>query len=168
MSIKIMTNGGTGLVISNYDSGNIFPLLPLLSQEFPNWTIDKIKNYIRLVVSKKEDVAGILVAQNEALYYVGMLIYTYQTISSELIENTINGKFSNGIVVENLNASSPILQKNVFFILLESLIKIAKKNNCDFIELPKIDETYELIEKKYKEQIIHPNNFRFFINLKTN
>ena len=69
-------------------------------------------------------------------------------------------------MVENLNASSPILQKNVFFILLESLIKIAKKNSCDFIELPKIDETYELIENKYKKQIVHPNNFRFFINLK--
>ena len=53
-------------------------------------------------------------------------------------------------------------------LLEERLAKIAKKNNCDFIELPKIDETYELIEKKYKEQIVHPNNFRSFINLKTN
>ena len=165
MSIKIMTNGGTGLVISNYDSGNIFPLLPLLSQEFPNWTIDKIKNYIRLVVSKKEDVAGILVAQNEALYYVGMLIYTYQTISSELIENTINGKFSNGIVVENLNASSPILQKQVFHLLIESVIKLAKQKDCAFVELPRFDESYELIKQKYQSQISNPNNFRVFIKL---
>ena len=165
MSIKIMTNGGTGLVISNYDSGNIFPLLPLLSQEFPNWTIDKIKNYIRLVISKKEDVAGILVAQNEALYYVGMLIYTYQTISSELIENTINGKFSNGIVVENLNASSPILQKQVFHLLIESVIKLAKQKNCAFVELPRFDESYELIKQKYQSQISNPNNFRVFIKL---
>ena len=165
MSIKIMTNGGTGLVISNYDSGNIFPLLPLLSQEFPNWTIDKIKNYIRLVVSKKEDVAGILVAQNEALYYVGMLIYTYQTISSELIENTINGKFSNGIVVENLNASSPILQKQVFHLLIENVIKLAKQKDCAFVELPRFDESYELIKQKYQSQISNPNNFRVFIKL---
>ena len=165
MSIKIMTNGGTGLVISNYDSGNIFPLLPLLSQEFPNWTIDKIKNYIRLVVSKKEDVAGILVAQNEALYYVGMLIYTYQTISSELIENTINGKFSNGIVVENLNASSPILQKQVFHLLIENIVNLAKQKNCAFVELPRFDESYELIKQKYQSQISNPNNFRVFIKL---
>ena len=165
MSIKIMTNGGTGLVISNYDSGNIFPLLPLLSQEFPNWTIDKIKNYIRLVVSKKEDVAGILVAQNEALYYVGMLIYTYQTISSELIENTINGKFSNGIVVENLNASSPILQKQVFHLLIENIVNLAKQKNCAFVELPRFDESYELIKQKYQSQISNPNNFRIFIKL---
>jgi hypothetical protein len=160
-----MTNGGTGLVISNYDSGNIFPLLPLLSQEFPNWTIDKIKNYIRLVVSKKEDVAGILVAQNEALYYVGMLIYTYQTISSELIENTINGKFSNGIVVENLNASSPILQKQVFHLLIENIVNLAKQKNCAFVELPRFDESYELIKQKYQSQISNPNNFRVFIKL---
>ena len=165
MSAKIKNNGGTGLIISNYNSDNIFPLLPLLSQEFPNWTIDKIKNYIRLVVSKKEDVAGILVAQNEALYYVGMLIYTYQTISSELIENTINGKFSNGIVVENLNASSPILQKQVFHLLIESVIKLAKQKDCAFVELPRFDESYELIKQKYQSQISNPNNFRIFIKL---
>ena len=165
MSIKIMTNGGTGLVISNYNSDNVFPLLPLLSQEFPNWTIDKIKNYIRLVISKKEDVAGILVAQNEALYYVGMLIYTYQTVSSELIENTTSGKFSNGIVVENLNASSPILQKQVFHLLIESVIKLAKQKDCAFVELPRFDESYELIKQKYQSQISNPNNFRIFIKL---
>ncbi len=165
MSKKIMTNGGTGLVISNYNSDNVFPLLPLLSQEFPNWTIDKIKNYIRLVISKKEDVAGILVAQNEALYYVGMLIYTYQTVSSELIENTTSGKFSNGIVVENLNASSPILQKQVFHLLIENVVNLAKQKNCAFVELPRFDESYELIKQKYQSQISNPNNFRIFIKL---
>ena len=166
-------NNNTGLLISNFRSDDIYPLLPLLSQEFPNWSMDKIKNYVKLAVSKEKGTSapsGILVAQNDALYYVGLLIYTYQTITSNLLtENNAKDnkeEFVNGIVVENLNASSPILQKNVFFILLESLIKIAKKNSCDFIELPKIDETYELIENKYKKQIVHPNNFRFFINLK--
>ena len=38
----------TGLSITHYKSDNIYPLLPLLSQEFPNWTIDKIKNYIKI------------------------------------------------------------------------------------------------------------------------
>ena len=169
MHSGIEQNTDTGLLISNFRSDDIYPLLPLLSQEFPNWSMDRIKNYVKLVVSKEKgtsDPSGILVAQNDALYYVGLLIYTYQTITSNLLGKDKKEEFVNGIVVENLNASSPILQKNVFFILLESLIKTAKKNNCGFIELPKIDETYELIEKKYKEQIVHPNNFRFFINLK--
>ena len=169
MHSEIEQNTDTGLLISNYRSNNIYPLLSLLSQEFPNWSMDRIKNYVNLIVSKEKgvsDPSGILVAQNNALYYVGLLIYTYQTITSNLLAKNNKDEFVNGIVVENLNASSPILQKNVFFILLERLIKIAKKNNCDFVELPKIDETYELIEKKYKKQIIHPNNFRFFINLK--
>ena len=169
MSSEVEQNDNTGLLISNFRSDNIYPLLPLLSQEFPNWSMDRIRNYIKLVVSKESgvsDPSGILVAQNDALYYVGLLIYTYQTITSNLLTKNSKDEFVNGIVVENLNASSPILQKNVFFILLESLIKIAKKNDCDFVELPKIDETYKLIEKKYKEQIVHPNNFRFFINLK--
>jgi hypothetical protein len=117
----------TGLDIRNYTSDNIYPLLPLLSQEFPNWTIDKIKNYVKLVISKNLDVSGILIAQNEALYNVGLLIYTLQTVSSELLGNSKKEKLSNGIVVENLNASSPILQKQVFFLLIEKIIKLANE-----------------------------------------
>jgi len=171
MSSEVEQNNNTGLIISNFRNDNIYPLLPLLSQEFPNWSMDRIKNYIKLVLSKEKeayDPSGILVAQNDALYYVGLLIYTYQTITSNLLSKNSKDEFVNGIVVENLNASSPILQKNVFFILIESLIKIAEKHNCDFVELPRIDETYELIEKKYKKKIIHSNNFRYFINLKEN
>lgn len=150
----------TGLSITHYKSDNIYPLLPLLSQEFPNWTIDKIKNYVKLVITKNHDVAGMLVAQNEASYYVGLLVYTNQSITSKLLGNTKKGQFVNGIVVENLIASSPILQKQVFFILIENIITMAKKNNCQFIELPKFDETYELIKEKYKKQISNINSFR--------
>jgi len=165
MFLKEIQNDYTGLLIKQYHNDNIYPLLPLLSQEFPNWTLDKIKNYVKIVISKKNDVAGMLVAQNEAMYYVGLLIYTFQSISPELIGNTKKNQFENGIVVENLIASSPILQKQVFFLLFESIVKIAKNNNCKFIELPKIDETSELIKEKYKYQITHHNNFRIFINL---
>ena len=150
----------TGLSITHYKSDNIYPLLPLLSQEFPNWTIDKIKNYVKLVISKNNDVAGMLVAQNEAAYYVGLLVYTCQSSTSELLGNTKKDQFIKGIVVENLIASSPILQKQVFFILVENIITMAKKNNCQFIELPKFDETYELIKEKYKKQISNINSFR--------
>ena len=155
----------TGLSVTHYKSDNIYPLLPLLSQEFPNWTIDKIKNYVKLVISKNNNVAGMLVAQNEAAYYVGLLVYTCQSSTSELLGNTKKDQFIKGIVVENLIASSPILQKQVFFILIENVITLAKKNNCQFIELPKFDETYDLIKEKYKKQISHQNSFRVFIKL---
>jgi hypothetical protein len=156
----------TGLSITHYKSDNIYPLLPLLSQEFPNWTINKIKNYVKLVISKKNDVAGILVAQNDSLYNVGMLIYTFQTISSGLLNNSKKERFLNGIVVENLNASSPILQKQVFFILIEKVITLAKEKKCEFVELPKFDESYDLIRQKYNSKITNPNDFRVFIKLK--
>jgi hypothetical protein len=42
---------------------------------------------------------------------------------------------------------------------------MAKKNNCEFVELPKFDETYELIKQKYQKQISHSNGFRVFIKL---
>ena len=165
MRPQIKEVSDTGLLVTHYKNDNIYPLLPLLSQEFPNWTIDKIKNYVKLVISKNHDVADILVAQNEASYYVGLVVYTYQSISSKLLANTIKDQFVKGIVVENLIASSPILQKQVFFIIIESVIKIAKKNNCEFVELPKFDETYELIKQKYQKQISDINGFRVFIKL---
>ena len=165
MQPQIKEKNYTGLLVTHYKSDNIYPLLPLLSQEFPNWVIDKIKNYVKLVISKNNDVAGMLVAQNEAAYYVGLLVYTCQSSTSELLGNTKKDQFIKGIVVENLIASSPILQKQVFFILIENVITMAKKNNCQFIELPKFDETYELIKEKYKKQISHQNSFRVFIKL---
>ena len=165
MSSQIQEKNQTGLVIKNYESHNIYPLLPLLSQEFPNWTIDKIKNYVKLVTSKNKEVAGILVAQNDALYNVGMLIYTLQTVTSGLFDNSKKNKFANGIVVENLNASSPILQKQVFFLLIDEIIQLAISNKYEFVELPRFDECYELIKKKYESKISNINNFRIFIKL---
>ena len=47
-------NVSTGLLISDFRSDNIYPLLPLLSQEFPKWSMDRIKNYVKLVVSKEK------------------------------------------------------------------------------------------------------------------
>ena len=155
----------TGLLVTHYKNDNIYPLLPLLSQEFPNWTIDKIKNYVKLVISKNHDVAGMLVAQNEAAYNVGLLVYTFQSTNSKSSNKNKKDDFMNGLVIENLIASSPILQKQVFFILVENIITMAKKNNCQFIELPKFDETYELIKEKYKKQISHQNSFRVLIKL---
>ena len=154
-----------GLLVTHYKNDNIYPLLPLLSQEFPNWTIDKIKNYVKLVITKNHDVAGMLVAQNEAAYNVGLLVYTFQSTNSKSSNKNKKDDFMDGLVIENLIASSPILQKQVFFILIENAIKMAKKNNCQFIELPKFDETYELIKEKYKKQISHQNSFRVFIKL---
>jgi hypothetical protein len=150
----------TGLLVTHYKNDNIYPLLPLLSQEFPNWTIDKIKNYVKLVITKNHDVAGMLVAQNEAAYNVGLLVYTFQSINSKSSNKNKKDDFMDGLVIENLIASSPILQKQVFFILIENIITMAKKNNCQFVELPKFDETYELIKEKYKKQISKINSFR--------
>ena len=165
MHPQIKEVSDTGLLVTHYKNDNIYPLLPLLSQEFPNWTIDKIKNYVKLVISKNHDVAGMLVAQNEAAYNVGLLVYTFQSTNSKSSNKNKKDDFMDGLVIENLIASSPILQKQVFFILIESVIKMAKKNNCQFIELPKFDETYELIKEKYKKQISHQNSFRVFIKL---
>jgi len=154
-----------GLLVSHYDNDNIYPLLPLLSEEFPNWTLDKIKNYVQLVISKQKEVAGMLVAKNEAFYYVGLLIYTLQSASTKYLYNDAKEEFTNGLMVENIVASSPILKPQIFLIIIESAINIAKKNNCKFIELPNFDETYKLVKKKYHNKIIKINNFRTAIDL---
>jgi len=165
MSIEISQNNYAGLIVSHYDNDNIYPLLPLLSEEFPNWTVDKIKNYVQMVISKKHDISGMLVSKNESMYNVGLLIYTFQSISSKYLYDNVKDELSTCMVVENLIASSPILKQQVFLVLVESAINIAKKNNCKFIELPKFDETYKLINEKYLKKIIKINSFRTAIDI---
>ena len=150
----------TGLIISNYDSNDTNPLLPLLSQEFPDWSIDKIKSYISLVIKNKKDVAGLLVAKNEAFYNVGLLIYTIQQVRTKT-----NKDFENCVVIENLVASSPILQKQVFLLLVEEAFNIAKINSCKFVELPRLDNGFQLIKDKYKTKIQNVNGFRTFLKI---
>ena len=110
MPLKSSLNNDAGLKISHYNSSDgVYPILPLLSEEFPNWTIDKIKNYVKLVVTKKNEIAGMLVAKNEALYNVGLLIYTFQSVGTKYLNNheehsNSKEEFTNGIVVENIIA----------------------------------------------------------------
>ena len=73
ISVKVNKHWG-GLQIEPYLSNNIYPLLPLLKQEFPNWSSKRIKSYVELVASKKQNVTGLLVARNEAHYYVGLIV----------------------------------------------------------------------------------------------
>ena len=155
----------TGLIISNYDSDDINPLLPLLSEEFPDWSIDKIKGYIGLVIKNKRDVAGILVAKNEAYYNVGLLIYTIQQVQTKTNKETENKSLENCVVIENLVASSPILQKQVFLLMVEEVFKIAKNSSCKFIELPRLDNGYMLVKDKYKSKIQNVNGFRTFLKV---
>ncbi len=165
MLSKVEKNNATGLSVDIYNSDNVYPLLPLLSEEFPEWTIDKIKNYVKLVVSKKDTIAGMLVVKNESLYNVGLLVYTFQSVSANYLYDNNKKKFAKGLVVENIVASSPILKQQIFLLIVEHAIDIAKKNNCKFIELPKFSETFKLIEKKYNKQIIKINSYRTAIDI---
>ncbi len=154
MLLMLMKNEKTytGLVVSNYNSNDINPLLPLLSEEFPDWPIDKIKSYISLIIKNKKDVAGLLVAKNESFYNVGLLIYTIQQIQAKTVKMNNNKDFENCLVVENLVSSSPILQKQVFLLMVEEAFHIAKANSCNFIELPRLDSGYQLVRDKYKKK----------------
>ena len=171
--ISVRTNISSqlgGLQIVPYEENNIRPLLGLLNQEFPTWPSNRIKSYMDLVTSKKNDVSGILVAKNKAEYYVGLLIYTFQQIDDYQLKNSTNGKknrVSNIFVVENLIASSLILQNKVFLSLVDEGIKIGKDNSCDYIELPKFDdESYDLIKEKYRNHIVDSGNFRTYLKIK--
>ena len=137
-----------GLIISNYDSDDINPILPLLSEEFPDWSIGKIKGYIGLVIRNKRDVAGILVAKNEAYYNVGLLIYTIQQVQTKTNKKTENKGLENCVVIENLVASSLILQKQVFLLMVEEVFKIAK--NRQYLGVCK----FKLLTLKYEKKFI--------------
>ena len=165
MSIPEDSKFNTGLIISKYSSKDIVPLLPLLAIEFPDWSLKKIKSYIDIVIEGKNDVSGILVAKNEALYNVGLLVYTFQQIQNKQISKTNGENLSKCLVVENLVASSPVLQKMVFLLLIEEVIDIAKKHNCELIELPKLDDAYQFVNDKFNGSVIDSSNFRTFLDL---
>jgi|TARA_B100001964_G_scaffold241235_1_gene313078 hypothetical protein len=162
-----------GLNIGPYEDDNIYPLLPLLKQEFPDWSSKQIKSYVELLTSKDDVVTDLLVARNEANYYVGILIYTIQQISCKQINKSkiINVKNNKKkpikvLVIENLIASSPILQEQVFMTLVDAVVEIAKNNSYDFVELPKFDKkSYDLIKDKYQDQISESQGFRTYLKL---
>ena len=158
-----------GLHVGQFENDDLDKLIPLMSQEFKDWDINQIKSYLTLATSKKNDFAGALIAKNEAGYYVGILIYTLQQIDSKYIESSKSKKNDIGInvfVVEHLIASTLILQKHVFMTLVDSSMKVAEKYSCNFVELPKFDSKhYELIQKKYKNQISDSKDYRTYLKL---
>ena len=172
ISVNLVKHWG-GLDIGSYESNNIYPLLPLLKQEFPDWSSKQIKSYVELLASKKDVVTDLLVARNEANYYVGILIYTIQQMSSEHVNKSkvINIKDKEKkplsvLVIENLITSSPILQKQVFMALVDAVIDIAENNSYDFVELPKLDnESYDLIKDKYQSQIMGFEGLKTYLKL---
>ena len=173
----MLTNGNAkmsytwgGLQVTQYKDKDIAPLFPLLEQEFSNWAPKKISSYMNLVITKASDTGGVLVAQNEALYYVGLVVYTLQQIRSENFNHFAQLEKKNKVydilVIENIIASSPVLQKQVFMALVEATIKIAKHLSCDYVELPKVDhESFQFVRKKYGSQIEDAKGFRSYIAL---
>ena len=172
ISVKVNKYWG-GLQIGPFEGDNVHALLPLLKQEFPDWSSKQIKSYVELLTSKKNVVTDILVARNESYYYVGILIYTIQQMDSEHVSKSKvvdikdkEKKSLNVLVIENLIASSPILQKQVFMALVDAVIDIAENNSCDFVELPRSDnENYDLIKDKYQSQIMESEGFRTYLKL---
>ena len=172
-NMKMSYNWG-GLQVDRYKDKDIAPLFPLLEQEFSNWPPKKISSYMDLVITKASDTGGVLVAQNEALYYVGLVVYTLQQIRSEnfdcFVDSKKKGEVLNEVydilVIENIIASSVILQKQVFMALVEATVKIAKHLSCHYVELPKVDhESFQFVRKKYGPQIEDAKGFRSYITL---
>ena len=171
---KEITSIWGGLRVTPYVDKNIDPLVPLLQVEFSNWSLKKIHSYMNLVTGKTNDESGVLVARNAALYNVGITIYTLQQIGAQFLnlggnENK-DDKLYNILVLENIIASSPILEKAVFMALVEGAVKVAEYFECDYLELPSIstDKSFEFVKKKYAPYVEKADNFRNYIRINNN
>jgi hypothetical protein len=49
--------------------------------------------------------------------------------------------------------------------MVEEVFKIAKKNSCKLVELPRLDNAYQLVKDKYKKIIQNVNGFRTFLKI---
>jgi hypothetical protein len=157
------------LKIEPYTNQDISPLLPILHQEFPKWDKKRIKSYMGIVIKEDIKSSGVLTAMNESGYYVGILIYTFQQVSSEQLgcpkDNNLD-KTYNIFVIENINSCIPILQKKIFMTLVDTAVDIAKTNGCNYMELPTLaTEGYELIREKYQDCIMDSKTFRTYLNI---
>ncbi len=167
-SVKLNNHWGN-LMIGSYENKNIDPLMPILQQEFPNWNSRRIKSYMELVNHENSKVSGVLAAKNESGYYVGCLIYTFQQIDRDKVncpKDVSEDEICNVFVIENINSCIPILQKQIFLALIDESISIAMTNNCNYIELPTIStQSYELVKKKYNNQVEDAKSFRTYIKI---
>ena len=79
-------------------------------------------------------------------------------------------KIQNILVVENIIASSPILEKSVFMALIEGAVKVAEYFECDYLELPSIssNKSFEFVKKKYDSHVEKTDNFRTYVKLNNN
>ena len=158
-------NNLPGLNISTFKNNdlNLMSILPLIAEEFPSWGLDRLKSYIRLVL--KQESNGILIAKNNSLYNVGLLIYSMQDIINKGFSKNTKKEFSKCLVVENLISSSSLLEKKVFLQLTNKAIDIAENNSCEIVELPRFNTSFDLVKKKYKKNIINFNGWRTFIKI---
>ena len=138
-------------------------ILPLLAEEFPTWGLSRIKNYIKLLL--KQETNGILVAKNISSYNTGLLIYSIHDIMNKNFSNDTNKKFSKCLVVENLINSNPVLEKQIYLQFINKIFYIAKNKNCEIVELPRFNSSFDLVKKKYKKKLININGWRFFIKI---
>ena len=158
-------NNLPGLNISTFKNNdlNLMSILPLIAEEFPSWGLDRLKSYIRLVL--KQESNGILIAKNNSLYNVGLLIYSMQDIINKGFSKNTKKEFSKCLVVENLISSSSLLEKKIFLQLTNKAIDIAENNSCEIVELPRFNTSFDLVKKKYKKNIINFNGWRTFIKI---
>ena len=159
------TNNLPGLNILRFQDSdlNLMGILPLLAEEFPSWGLDRLKSYIRLVL--KQESNGILVAKNNSLYNVGLLIYSMQDIINKGFSKNAKKEFSKCLVVENLISSSPVLEKKVYLQLTNRAVDIAENNSCEIVELPRFNSSFDLVKKKYEKKIVNSDGWRTFIKI---
>lgn len=138
-------------------------ILPLLAEEFPTWGLSRIRSYIKLVL--KQETNGILVAKNDSSYSIGYLIYSIHDIMNKNFSNDSNKEFSKCLVVENLVSSNPVLEQKIYLQFINKIFYIAKNKNCEILELPRFNSSFDLVKKKYKKKLINVDGWRFFIKI---
>ena len=138
-------------------------ILPLLAEEFPTWGLGRLRSYIKLVL--KQETNGILVAKNDSSYSIGLLIYSMHDIMNKNFSNDSNKEFSKCLVVENLISSNPVLEQQIYLQLINKIFHIAKNKNCEVLELPRFNSSFDLVKKKYEQNLINSDGWRSFIKI---
>jgi hypothetical protein len=146
-----------------FNGDNVTPLVPIFSNEFPNWSGDKIKCHIHSFSNSCANVSGVLLAKNEAQYIIGILLYRF-------IENNVtktNQKqihYKKYLKITEIFTFNNLFQNETFLALFNYTKVICLKNSCSYVELPNKDNKYNKIKDKNKNQIVSKTDASIYFN----
>ena len=135
------------------DMTHIDILIPILIDEFDTWSHDSRRNYLQQILQSSSCSAGVLAAQNDEGYFVGLLIYEFRQGSSNLGAKKKEEEHFSLEIISMLSTNS-MFRKEIIGSLIKGVQAICVNNYCDLIKIPNHSDVVKILERDYKDNLM--------------